>query len=152
MVEINDEIRKKSMVIFIFVILFFSIISYSLMFITPENNEIEIPIYVRTPLSEKEISQIVERNGVLVQYFWSYDCEDCYEYELELRDIVYSFNGSVILEALDTYNYPDLPYLDLPYLRIIGSDVKEFVGSDIPNSTEVKRIICDTFFTPPPVC
>jgi thiol-disulfide isomerase/thioredoxin len=141
----REEMKRKYAAIFIVITLSLSILSYA-------SEQREIPIYLRRPLTQEEISEIVKRDHVVVEYIWNYDCETCLEYEDMLRDMAYKFNGSVTVVALDTFNYPNIPILDLPYLRVIGKKNVEEFKIDIPNETEVREIICNAFEKPPTQC
>ncbi len=131
------------------VLLFLSILSYASIFITPKKGK-EIPIYFRKPLTDEEINQITKEGKVLILYYWNYDCDKCYNYELNLRDLVETFNGSVVLDAMDTYNFPDIPYLDLPYIVVIGNGKKEY--HELVNISEIKNDICNLSFEKPKNC
>lgn len=130
-----------------------SIFAYIFTFIPSSQEEkFTIPLYTNSPLTKKEIEEIIKKDKVLVIYIWSFDCENCGDYENNLLQLLNEFNGSVYLNSLNTYDYPNLPYLDIPYLIIMGKNGKKEFKINLPNSTELKEDICYLFENPPENC
>ncbi len=144
--------QNKNKLAVIIVALIFCFSSFAYFLAPPPQRVPTIPLYTQTPLEEKDIAKIVESDKVLAVYIWSFDCENCEEYESELLKLVESFNGTFYLNSLNTYYYPDIPILDLPYLKLIGKKgVREF-SVNLPNATELKKEICSLFEKEPKVC
>ena len=80
----------------------------------------------------------------MILYYWDGDCEKCYDYENSLKELVENYNGSVILDSMDTYSFPDIPYLKLPKIIILGNGKKEF--DELVNKTEIENAICEVSF------
>ncbi len=136
----------------ILVALIFGFSSFAYLLAPAPKHALVMPLYTQTPLKEKDIAKIIEKDKVLAIYIWSFDCENCEQYENELLKLVESFNGSFYLNSLNTYYYPDIPILDLPYLKLIGKKGVRELSINLPNATELKEEICSLFEKEPKMC
>ena len=130
----------------------FSSVAYILSFTESAEEEFYLPRYTTYPLSEENINKIIERNGAVIVYIWSFDCKECEEYEIKLLELVENFNNSVYLNSINTYYHAEIPVLDIPYLKIIGKNGKKEFKLKLPDIHEVKREICALFETKPKEC
>ncbi len=142
--------KKNLMSIFMSALLVLSILSYVFIFVTPAHKA-NYGIYIRSYLSEKEINEILDEKKVLILYYWDYECEECYDYEEELKNLAYEFNGSVILDSVNTYEYPQIPYLDLPKIIILGKYKIDYTKK-LPEISKIKKDVCDVSFDKIDVC
>ncbi|HIQ50238.1 MAG TPA: hypothetical protein EYH56_03535 [Nanoarchaeota archaeon] len=130
----------------------FSSVAYVLSFTATEKEEFYLPRFITYPLTQENINKIIEKDKVVIVYIWSFDYKECEEYENKLLELVENFNNSVYLNSINTYYYPEIPILDIPYLKIIGKNGEKEFKLKLPELNEVKKEICALFETQPKEC
>ena len=144
--------KNKLGVVLVTFIFSFSSFAYLLSIGGGEEVNLNIAPYTNKPLKQSDIMKILRKDDVFIMYVWSFDCENCEEYENELINLMEKFNGRVYLNSLNTYYYPDIPILDIPYLKIIGRNGEKEFKITLPNATELEENICSLFENMPEMC
>jgi len=151
--KLREDTKRKLLALFTVLVLGLSTLSYAVsVFLPSAPAEENISVYNRFPLSEGEIEKLVKRDKVVLFYFWSFDCDECYDFDMYLQDLAAEFNNSLIVVSLDTYNYPDIPYLDLPVIKIMSKNGYREFNLTLPSKEELKQVICDFLNYASPAC
>lgn len=145
---------KSNKIGVVIIALIFSLSSFAYLFTFTGSVETNLSIapYTTTPLNQEDIMKIIKKDKVLAIYIWSFDCKNCEDYENELLKLVENFNGTFYLNSLNTYYYPDIPILDIPYLKIIGKNGEKEFKLDLPDIQEIKEVVCSLFENEPKEC
>lgn len=126
--------------------------SLTYVFLPSENETKNYPVFMTYQPEKKVIERFLRRDNVLLTYVWSYDCEKCIEYEQNLSELAQEFKGKLRVISLNTEQYPNLPILDIPYIRIIGQKGKKEFKEKLVEIKMLKKEICSLFSSPPEIC
>ena len=129
----------------------FAILSYSGSPQQQNQASISQTIYER-PLSESEEIPFLQKNLVVVKYFYSDNCANCSQADEALTKIYQELNGQLLIERINTevysaeatvYNVESVPSF---YLK--GSESKTVVW----NGQDLIYDICPLYFSPIYAC
>ena len=73
----------------------------------------EIPNVIREPLSSEERIYILQNGRVLIEHFYTSDCQDCLEKNAELESFVSRLEGYAVLNSYEIEGNETEPLMDM---------------------------------------
>ncbi len=115
----------------------------------PGTQEQEESYISNQPLTNSEEAYFLQRNVVILRYYYSQDCFNCAEIEGMVDYIGEMFQGWVFIEKISMDEYPEASY-SAPTIYLKGKTTKE-ITSDF-DINEIYLDICGMYFSPIQQC
>jgi len=142
------EKQKQIFVIFVLIMFLGSSIAFALFSVIPIREEVKV-LYEQ-PLSEQDEMKLLQKNIVIIQFFYNDDCNNCQEIDFIIKNLLTEFNGRLVEERINIYDYPELDIVSVPTLILKGKTIDMIEG--IATAEELKERICRLYVQPPEVC
>ncbi len=145
--------EKKNKLIALFIVFMFvgSGIAYAIISaLTPAETQ-EQSYIVNKPLTNSEEAYFLQRNVVILRYYYSEDCFDCPSTEPIVDTLGELFQGWVFIEKINVDEYPEESAdYTVPTIYLKGKTTKEITSNFDIN--EIYLDICTMFFAPVQQC
>jgi thiol-disulfide isomerase/thioredoxin len=147
----NSDSKKQLMALFIVSMFVISGVAFAVISaIAPEQSP-EQKYVVNTPLSNSEEAYYLQRNIVVVRYYYSPDCVDCQSVEPMVDSIASHFASQVLVETIDVDQYAnETEGFTPPTIYLKGKSTKEITSNFSVNSIFLD--ICEMFFNTVNAC
>jgi thiol-disulfide isomerase/thioredoxin len=114
--------------------------------------EEKVQLIVDKPLTNAEEAAYLQKNYVVLKYFYSDECTACDTPMVE--QLVQDLAGKIIIEEIDTMLYPEeattYSVQSVPYYYFKGSTITKLSGN--VTSVELFNAACDIYFEPIDQC
>lgn len=144
----NKERKKQVFAIFVLLMFLGSSIAFAFLSLIPIREEIQL-IY-ENPLSEQEEAKILNKGIVIAQFFYNDDCIECQDTDFIVQDLVTKFNGLLVEERINVYDYPQFDIVSFPTLILKGKTLDMIEGN--ATAVELKERICALYTALPEIC
>ena len=118
---------------------------------TPQKTHENVIYY---PLSNYEDAYFLQKNTVIIKYFYSQDCEDCEYFERQIADLLDFFGSYIFVQAIDVEAYANetetLGIEKVPTVYLKGNSI-ETVTDKISNDEMITKV-CLLYFSYVPQC
>jgi len=150
----NMKKQDKNKLIALFIVVMFvgSGIAFAVISaFLPSGQSQEMQYIVNGPLENSEEAYFLQRNVVVLRYYYSQDCIDCAEVEGIANYIGEFFQGWVLVEKIDVDEYPEQSEgYEVPTIYLKGKTTKTITEDFDVN--EIYLDICTMFFAPVQQC
>ena len=149
----KQETKKQVFALFILFMFIGSTAAISLLYaFVPANKETKL-LYSK-PLSNSEEAPYLQKNYVIVKYFWNDNCQSCNETYQYLWNAFQMLKGKFVIESINTDVWPDsakqLGIENVPSLYIKGYTI-EVLDKNITEDKIVEEV-CSLYFKPIDEC
>ena len=147
----KNETKKKIIAVFILLAFTGSIltgaVSLALDFVFQGGGAQDVQTTFDRPLENSEEAPFLQQNYVVVKYFWSDNCVDCFFAEEALNATRDEVKGKLLIERIkveDWRNYTDeLGIKSVPTFYLKGQTI---VSTTTTDRDELMRAICPLYF------
>jgi hypothetical protein len=151
--KISHDKRKKLMSIFILIVFAGSTLAFAFLSVFSDGNTAQDPIEETKltifkfdrPLTAAEETPYQKQDIVILKFYYSNDCSNCSDIDLEVEQLWTDSNNRILLEKINTDEYS--VNKNTPSIELKGSRSKILTSFD-----NLENEVCNLYFDAPSNC
>ena len=145
---------NKWFTVFILVMFVGSAFAFAFMYTPDVSSQQQYENVIYRPLTNYEDAYFLQKNIVIIKYFYSDDCPDCGYFESQVADLLEFFGTQIFVQAIDADAYANetqsLGIESIPTLYLKGNSIDK-VSEKIPTDDMITKV-CLLYFSYVPQC
>lgn len=144
----RKETKKQVFALFVLFTFLGSGIAFALLSAFIPEQEEKTPLMYDRMLSNSEEAEFLQKNMIVIRFFWTEDCSGCEEVNNIVNQVFQDLGGKMIVEKINIDDYAEeAEMLDIdsaPYLYLKGNTIERISGNTTID--ELTKKLCDLYF------